>query len=51
MRPISKETFITNRVNIDQISGRKKDIPERTSSHAIFLFDEIDKEREKKLTD
>ena len=52
MRPIPKEKMMTHRIDIDKISGRKtdqKNTPERTSSHAIFLFDDLDKERNKRI--
>ncbi len=52
MRPIPKEQMMTHPIDIEKISGKKtdqKNTSERTSSHAIFLFDELDKERNKRI--
>lgn len=52
MRPISKEKMMTHLIDIDKIIGKKtdqKNTSERTSSHAIFLFDDFDKERKKRI--
>ena len=52
MRPISRETMISSRINIEEIRGRnlvEKTTSDRISSHAIFLFDGLDKKRKKKI--
>lgn len=52
MRPVSKETMMANRINIEEIRGRspgKQKTSDRTSCHAIFLFDGLDKERKKRI--
>ena len=52
MRPVPKETMTTRRMNIEDIKGinsDEKNIPERKSSNAIFLFDGLDQERKAKI--
>ncbi len=52
MRPMSKDTVMVNRIDIEKISGRKKsekNTSEKKSSHAIFLFDGLDKKRKKRI--
>jgi ankyrin repeat protein len=52
MRPISKETMKMRHPNIENISGTyfdKENKTERKSSHAIFLYDDLDQERKTKI--
>ena len=52
MRPIPKDTMKMRCPNIEEmnkINSGEKNIPERKSSHAIFLFDGLDKKRKTKI--
>ena len=52
MRPIPKDTMKMRCSNIDETNGINSDekkIPERKSSHVIFLFDGLDQKRKTKI--
>ena len=52
MRPVPKETMKMRCPNIEEINrinSDEKNIPERKSSHAIFLFDGLDQKRKTKI--
>ena len=52
MRPVPKETMKMRCPNIEEINrinSDRKNIPERKSSHAIFLFDGLDQKRKTKI--
>ena len=52
MSKIPKDTMKIRYMNIEDIKGinsDEKNMPERTSSHAIFLYDDLDQERKTKI--
>jgi hypothetical protein len=52
MRPVPKDIMMVNCIDIEKISGRNisnRNASARTSCHAIFLFDGLDKERKKRI--
>jgi ankyrin repeat protein len=52
MSKIPKDTMKMRCMNIEDIKGinsDEKNMPERTSSHAIFLYDDLDQERKAKI--
>ena len=52
MRPAAKETMTTRYINIEDIKGinsDEKNMPERKSSNAIFLFDGLDQKRKENI--
>jgi hypothetical protein len=52
MRPVPKETMKMRCPNIEEINrinSDEKNIPERKSSHAIFLYDGLDQKRKTKI--
>ena len=54
MRPIPKDTMKMRCPKIEEINGinsDEKNIPERKSSHVIFLFDSLDQKRKGEFKD
>ena len=52
MKAIPKENMMTNLINIEKLEGKntlEKNIPIRTSNHAIFLYDGLDSDRKKRV--